>query len=411
MKTLRLHGQGFIIGCSEIFRKKEEENMKLKRLSVLALAGVIAGSAVLTGCGSLDPEATVATVNGTPISLGLANCLAQYTAVDYDTYYMTYFGDDMWSSDPNGDGSTMTDVVKDNALDQLEEYYLLEQHMTEYGVEITSEELDEIGTAAAQFISDNTKEALDALGATEDIVKEMLRLSKIQKKMRDAIVADIDRDVPDEECAQKTFSYVRVKKTSSSTDDEAEELSEEEQAAQAKETAQKILDEALLGSTDDPLETAAEDNDANKSTCSFGASDLNEDDNSTYLELEVLEAADKLEDGEYAADLIETDSYYYVIRLDSSFDEDATERERESIISDRESDRYDEVVQGYKDEAEWSIDEKVWEPVNFDTIYSKVQSSSEDTESADTEGSDTDSEAETETDTESADTNVETETK
>ena len=44
---------------------------------------------------------------------------------------------------------------------------------------------------------------------------------------------------------------------------------------------------------------AADDNDANKSTCAYGTADLNEDDNSTYLELEVLQAAEKLGEGEF----------------------------------------------------------------------------------------------------------------
>ena len=70
--------------------------MKLKRCSVPALAGVITAGMALTGCGSTDPETAVATVNGTPISLGVANFAAQYTAVEYDTYYMSYFGEDMW---------------------------------------------------------------------------------------------------------------------------------------------------------------------------------------------------------------------------------------------------------------------------------------------------------------------------
>ena len=56
--------------------------MKLKRLSALALAGVITAGLALTGCGSMDPEATVATVNDIPISLGLANFAAQFTAVE-----------------------------------------------------------------------------------------------------------------------------------------------------------------------------------------------------------------------------------------------------------------------------------------------------------------------------------------
>lgn len=385
--------------------------MKLKRLSALALAGVMTAGMALTGCGSTDPETAVATVNGTPITLGVANFAAQYTAVDYDTYYMSYFGQDMWSSDPGGTGETMAETVKKTTIETLEEYYLLEQHMADYGVEITAEELQMAEDAAAKFISDNTPEALKAMCANDqDYVKEFLRLNLLQKKMRDAIVADVDTNVPDEECAQKTFSYVRVKKTesASSDDEDAEELTDEEKAVAAKEKAQKILDAALAGSQEDPLQAAAEDNDANKSTCAYGAADLNEDDNSTYLELEVLQAADKLGEGEYAKDLIETDDYYYVIRMDSLFDEDATERERESIISDRKDEMYQAKVDEYKDAADWTLDEKVWGTVNFDTIYTKPQAQTNTTGQTDENATDaqTDAENTDETAEENADTNA-----
>ena len=376
--------------------------MKLKRLSALALAGVITAGMALTGCGSLDTEKTVATVNGTPISLGLANFAAQFTAVDYDTYYMSYFGQDMWTSDPSGNGETMTDSVKNNTLETLEEYYLLEQHMADYGVEITDEELKEAEAAAEQFIADNTDEAIKAMSATVKDVKEFLRLNLIQSKMNKAIIADVDTNVPDEDCAQKTFSYVRVSKTASSSDTEtedAEEKTDEQKAAEAKEKAQKILDAALAGSQEDPLQAAADDNDANKSTCAYGTADLNEDDNSTYLELEVLQAAEKLGEGEFAKTLIETDNYFYVIRMDSLFDQDATDRKRASIISDREEELYDTTVDGYKEAADWSIDDKVWEPVNFETIYTKAKTQ---TDTSATEDNSADSD---ETADENADTN------
>lgn len=376
--------------------------MKLKRISAVALAGVITAGMALTGCGSLDPEATVATVNGIPISLGLANFAAQFTAVDYDTYYMSYFGQDMWSSDPSGNGETMTDSVKNNILDTLEEYYLLEQHMADYGVVLTDEELEEARAAAAQFIADNTDEALKAMSASEDDVTEFLRLNLLQSKMNKAIIVDVDTNVPDEDCAQKTFSYVRVSKTASASSDadseDAEEKTDEQKAAEAKEKAQKILDAALAGSQEDPLQAAADDNDANKSTCSYGSADLNEDDNSTYLELEVLQAAEKLGEGEFAKTLIETDKYFYVIRMDSLFDQDATDRKRASIISDREEELYDKTVDGYKEAADWTINDKVWEPVNFDTIYTKAKANTDSTSDADT-GADTDANTEESTDT------------
>lgn len=345
--------------------------MRLKKLSILALSGVVLTGAILTGCGSINPDKTVATVNGTEISLGLANYMAQYTAVDYDTYYMSYFGQDMWTKQSGDNAETMTDRVKANTLQSLEEYYLLEEHMDDYGVSLTEDEMTQIENAAADFMSVNTEEALGAMGATEEYVKEQLRLATLQQKMYQAIVADVDTNVSDEECAQKTFSYVRVSKTPGT--DDTESKTDEEAAAEAKDQAQQILDEALSGSTEDPLQTAAEAHDASKAACSYGAKDLqSEDDNSTYLDMAVLEAADKLGEGEYSQTLIDTDKYYYVIRMDSLDDKDAAERERQSIISDRKQALYDETLNGYKDAAQWSVDEKAWEPVNFDTIYSKA---------------------------------------
>ncbi len=384
--------------------------MKLKKLSILALSGVLMTGTVLTGCGSINPDKTVATVNGTEISLGLANYMAQYTAVDYDTYYMSYFGQDMWTKQSGDNAETMTDRVKANTLQSLEEYYLLEEHMDEYGVSLTEDEMNKIASAAADFMSANTEEALEAMGATEEYVKEQLRLATLQQKMYNAIVAGADTNVSDEECAQKTFSYVRVSKTAST--DEAESKTDEEAAAEAKDKAQQILDEALTGSSEDPLQTAAEAHDASKATCSYGTKDLqSEDDNSTYLDMAVLEAADKLGEGEYNKTLIDTDKYYYVIRMDSLDDKDAAERERQSIISDRKQALYDETLNGYKDAAQWSVDDKAWEPVNFDTIYSKaLQQTSGDTQAESTDGSTTDATTDQTTDSTTDTTSGETTT-
>lgn len=384
--------------------------MKLKKLSILALSGVLMTGTVLTGCGSINPDKTVATVNGTEISLGLANYMAQYTAVDYDTYYMSYFGQDMWTKQSGDNAETMTDRVKANTLQSLEEYYLLEEHMDEYGVSLTEDEMNKIASAAADFMSANTEEALEAMGATEEYVKEQLRLATLQQKMYNAIVAGADTNVSDEECAQKTFSYVRVSKTAST--DEAESKTDEEAAAEAKDKAQQILDEALTGSSEDPLQTAAEAHDASKATCSYGTKDLqSEDDNSTYLDMAVLEAADKLGEGEYNKTLIDTDKYYYVIRMDSLDDKEAAERERQSIISDRKQALYDETLNGYKDAAQWSVDDKAWEPVNFDTIYSKaLQQTSGDVQAESTDGSTTDATTDQTTDSTTDTTSGETTT-
>ena len=56
--------------------------MRFKKFTALALAVVTAASVAMTGCGSrIDEDAVVATLGDKEISLGLANFMAQYTAV------------------------------------------------------------------------------------------------------------------------------------------------------------------------------------------------------------------------------------------------------------------------------------------------------------------------------------------
>ena len=105
--------------------------MRFKKFTALALAVVTAASVAMTGCGSrIDEDAVVATLGDKEISLGLANFMAQYTAVSYDSYItMGYAKENMWSQDLSGNGKTMQDNVKDGILTQIQTNYLLEDHM------------------------------------------------------------------------------------------------------------------------------------------------------------------------------------------------------------------------------------------------------------------------------------------
>lgn len=334
--------------------------MKMKNIAVLALAGTMAASIMLTGCGNrIDQDAVAATLGDKEISLGLANFMAQYQAVTYDSYYMSYYGEDMWSQDLSGSGSTMTDQVKSSVMDQLETDYLLEQHMSDYKVEITDDEMTAIQNTAKQFMTDNEGDAAKTMGATEEYLTEMLRLSLIQQKMEAAIEAEVDTNVSDEEAAQRTFSYINVttdgyydanSKYVAYTDDEKAALPD------------KVKEMAAAAKTD--FEGAASQYGYTVSTYSYG-SDTTDDS----MDQAVLTAASALKEGEIS-DLITTDSNgYYVIRLDSEFDRDATDKEKETIVSQRKSDHYTEVTDAYKKDAKWTVDDDAWAKVNFDELY------------------------------------------
>ena len=66
-----------------------------------------------------------------------------------------------------------------------------------------------------------------------------------------------------------------------------------------------------------------------------------------------------LDDGEVASDIIETDTAYYVVKLDKKDDEEATETKKESIISTREQTLYTDTTEKWLDDADIKEEKKV----------------------------------------------------
>lgn len=335
--------------------------MRVKKVTACLLAGAMLLCAALAGCGSIDAGATGATLDGQEISLGFMNFMAKYQQAIYDLNYSAYFGTDMWTSemgtDEDGNATTMTDSVKDGVLDSIENLYLLEKHMGDYGVSVTEEDMAKIQEAAAAFISDNSNKAIKQLGATEEYVAEMLRLYTIQKKMQDAIYAETDTDVSDEEAAQRTFTYIRASVTSGKDADGNSIEYTDEQKTEFETTMKEIADQAR---TD--FDGAKELNEnLYSSSYSYG-------EDETAMDEEVIAAADALKEGE-VSDLITTENYFYVIRLDSEFDREATDNKKTTIASQRQADHYTEVCDGYKEASEFTVNEDGWAKVVFNRLF------------------------------------------
>lgn len=360
--------------------------MRARRLLPLLMAAVL-GVSALSGCGnSIDADKTGATLDGQEISLGFMNFMARYQQAIYDGNFASMFGQDqnIWEQNFFEEDVDSETSVKKSVADSMEEYYLLEKHMSDYKVEITDEELSAMDAAAEKFMEDNTKSAINQLGATKDYVKEMLRLTTIQSKMRNAIHAEVDTEVSDEEAAQKKISYVQAA-INSTTDEEGNKVdyTDEEKA----EIKQKI--ETFQKSAKDDFEGAAEEAGYTASTATFG-----DNDESYTLDDSVIEAAKKLKEGQISK-VIATDDNYYVVRLDSTFDKEATENKKKSIVTDRKNDHYTEVCDKYKEGVKYEINEEEWAKVKFDEMFSiKTTEKEESADDAQAEDTGNDAQAE-----------------
>ncbi len=330
--------------------------MKLRRLTACILAGAMAMSVALTGCGStIDATAVGATLNGKEISLGQMNFIARYQQAISDIGYLAYFGPTMWSTEIT-EGVTMEEGTKDSIVDSIQTMYLLEEHMADYGLALTEEDTAAIEAAAQQFMADNSSKAIKQLGATEEYVKEMLRLYAIQDKMQEAIYDETEITVTDEEAAQRTFSYIRVS-TTNTTDDAGNSvtMTEDEQTALKAEMKTYAADVA------EDFEGAAEEKGYTVYSYSYGADEA-------VMDEAVISAADALKEGE-VSELITTDTFYYIIRLDSELDEEKTAEKKEELIEEQQSAHYTEVCESYQENASFELNEEAWATVKFDRLF------------------------------------------
>lgn len=373
-------------------KNTQEDVMKGKKIIPLLLAAVM-GISVLAGCGnSIDGKKTGATLDGEEISLGFMNFMARYQQAIYDGQFSGMFGTGFWSQDLFGEGTDTETSVKKNVAENIELLYLLEDHMEDYKVEITEEEQAKMKEAAEKFMADNSKEAIEQMGATQEYVEKMLRLNTIQNKMRKAMDAEVDTEVSDEEAAQKTISYVKVGNTST-TDEEgnSKEYTEEEKKALKQEV------QIFATSAKGDMEAAAE-------TAGYTVSEASYGKDEESLDSALIEAADKLKDGELS-DVITGEDAFYVVRMDSTFDEEETEKRKDEIVTERKNDHYTEMCDKYKEGVKFELNEKEWAKVKFDDLFTMKQAETSDNES-DVTGDDASEDADTE---EEADSDEDTE--
>ena len=355
-----------------------------KKTAVVAMAGIMAAG-MLTGCGEkkLDGSKTVATVDGTEIPLGVVSLSVRDGQMQTEAMYRSYMGGsdfDIWDTEAEK-GKTYGEQFVEQALEDVELMYIMKEKAADYDVELTDDDEKAIEEAAASFMEANSDEAIADLAVTEDQVKTFLELETYKQRIHDPIIADVDKDVSDEEAQQSSFNYVSIS-TSDLSDDEIK---------QKKEDAQKILDglnadpdgdfSEIAKSVDDSYTVLSGSFDTNEDAAEEDSDDEDETTASSgnYPD-EVMKVLRTLKDGEVGPDVIETDSSYYVVRLDKVNDEDATATKKESIISTRENELYTETTDKWMDEADIKVEKKVLKTLKVtDNHKFTIQTAAEDT--------------------------------
>ena len=325
-----------------------------KRILMLVLAGMLS-VASLAGCSSFKEDEVVATVGDEKITADIANFYARYVQAQYETYYSAYLGENMWNSEAS-EGKTYEESVKDSLLKELENMLLMEEHMKEYEVVLSDEEKKVVEDAAKKFDDVNALEDKEKVSGSSDTVKRVMTLMAIQQKMQAKIQEGADTEVSDEEAAQKSMQYVMFSYQSEDEDGNSEDITDEEK----KEVDKKAKEFAEAAKEAEDFEALAKEQELEAQKATFDSESVNPT-------VDVVKAADKLEEGE-VTDVIKTDNGCYVAKVTSLLDREATDARKDTIVNDRKKELYEDVCEEWRKKADISVDKEVWKKIDFNDL-------------------------------------------
>ena len=361
-------------------------NKAAKKITGALLAGAL-GAASLTGCSSpMDGTQPLLTSGEDTVTVGTGNLMLRMNQATMLSYYSMMGGSTtgLWSQD-SGDGETYGDTTKASVLDELENMLVQKLHAADYDVSISEEEQGKIEEAAQAFMDANTEETIQNLSVSQSDVETLLELYTYQTKMYDPMVADVDTNVEDSEAAQSRITYCRIDISDTQNEDGTTTPLTDEEKQEKKDQAQALLDK--LQASADPA-SADMDALAKEVNEDLNAVDNTFGDDDTLLDDKLKEAAKTLQDGQVYGEVVEGENAYFVVRMDSVLDREATDAEKENIVSERQQNAYNDLLDQWKDDADITVNNREWDKVTLtdNEQYTIKQPETEDT----TEDSSTD---------------------
>ena len=342
-----------------------------KKAAVTVLVCVTAAG-MMTGCGNkkLDGTKTAVTVNKQEIPLGVVSLAARMQQAQAEAMYKMYLGggDDMsiWSTKMGDDSDeTYGENAVTTTVESIEKMCLEKERASEYDVEITDDEQKALEEAAKNFIAANSEETIAELAVDEDMVKTFLELETYDVKMKEAIEATADIKLDEKEYQQMAFSYASVRVSGDNlTDDDIKTNKENIQKFFDKVKEDPTADFSTLG---DEIST---DMTATSGTCpTYEEGDDSAANGDAYPD-DVRNALRKLEEGELNSEIIKTDSIWYVVRLDSKDDENATDSKKESLTSTKKDDFYNDITDGWVKKADIKEESKLIKKIKITDNHS-----------------------------------------
>ncbi len=343
--------------------KKLATKVMCAAMILVMAAGLMTGCSTSKDLKTQNGNKVLFTYDKQDVTLKEAWIYAKMTASQYENYYSSYFGSDFWmtpvSTDEEGNQITFEENVKEQIISQIKQIIVLNSKAEEYKITLTDDEKKECTEYAKAFAKSAEGSAiLKECGASEEDMAQIYEKNKIASKVQEAAVADVDKEVSDEEARETSIARIVYPTTTTGEDGKTVDMDDKAKADVLK-TAKAALKKIKDGTA---LEDVAKEAEYNNTTETFAAGASEEGE---AFEKKLAE----MKDGDLMDEVMECDNGYVVARLTAYTDREATDKKKEDIIHERQHEAFYKLYEEWtKDlESEWSykedVDQELWKEV------------------------------------------------
>ena len=323
-----------------------KQGMKKVIILMVAVAWLLT---TLSGCARtnhvLDGSQVVARVGEDAIPLGVLNFYLRMQQAHLEPIYTSWWGmtpEELWQAEVEA-GVTFGQSMRLGFLEELENWYILRQRAEAFGVSLGAEQMAAIEAAVDQFLANNEDDALAVVSGERPYIMTYMELLTISRLMVEAIRATAAPNFTTTDALQKYMEFVAFPIVGTDAEGNQVMLTDGE-IELLRMTAQEFAGTVR----------ATEDHDMALAAAEFGVEvhSGSFDEESFLAPWEVVNAAWHLSAEGEVSGVIEAEDGFYVVKLISMYDEEATAEQIANLEAAYEQDFFDATMEQWREETE-----------------------------------------------------------
>jgi len=273
--------------------------------------------------------------------------------------YERVYGPEVWNMEVQG--VSMKQEVIDSVKKELEQIKVMNLMSENYKVVLTEEMKTALKDAAKTYIQSLTEEEKKALNVDENDIYQMYVEYATSLLVYDAIIASVNPEISDDEARIITVEQIGVKLAELQADGTLKPVSDDarKQALSRIKEAKRRIDQGEEFST-----LVGEYNEMGESILTFGYGEKEK----AYEEAAFNLASDQV------SDIVETPEAYYLIKCDSTFNQEETDKNKSAILEERKNAAFQEKYQEYIRKVAEEVDEDKYAQIDFLEVDTTTES-------------------------------------